>query len=55
MILDHPSQKLKINIYFPAMQHIVLVIWIEFPPKLYQVTLLLTRKEKLTKCQEKFL
>ena len=28
-------------------QHIVLVIWIEFPPKLYQVTLLLSRKEKL--------
>ena len=33
-------------------QHIVLVIWIEFPPKLYQVTLLLARKEKLPKCQE---
>ena len=33
-------------------QHIVLVIWIEFPPKLYQVTLLLARKVKLPKCQE---
>ena len=33
-------------------QHIVLVVWIEFPPKLYQVTLLLARKEKLPKCQE---
>ena len=33
-------------------QHIVLVIWIEFPPKLYQVTLPLTRKEKLLKHQE---
>ena len=33
-------------------QHIVLVIWIEFPPKLCQVTLLLARKEKLPKCQE---
>ena len=33
-------------------QHIVLVIWIEFPPKLYQVTLLLARKVKLLKCQE---
>ena len=32
-------------------QH-VLVIWIEFPPKLYQVTLLLARKVKLPKCQE---
>ena len=32
-------------------QHIVLVIWIEFPPKLYQVTLLLARKVKLPKCQ----
>ena len=30
-------------------QHIVLVIWIEFPPKLYQVTLLLARKVKLPK------
>ena len=27
-------------------QHIVLVIWMEFPPKHYQVSLLLTRKEK---------
>ena len=33
-------------------QHIILVIWIEFPPKLYRVTLLLARKEKLPKCQE---
>ena len=33
-------------------QHIVLVIWIEFPPKLYQVTLPLARKVKLPKCQE---
>ena len=33
-------------------QHIVLVIWIEFPPKLYQVTLPLARKEELPKCQE---
>ena len=33
-------------------QHIVLVIWIEFPPKLYQVTLLLARKVKRPKCQE---
>ena len=33
-------------------QHIVLVIWIEFPPKLYQVTLLLARKVKLPKCQQ---
>ena len=33
-------------------QHIVLVIWIEFPPKLYQVALLLARKVKLPKCQE---
>ena len=33
-------------------QHIVLVIWIKFPPKLYQVTLLLARKVKLPKCQE---
>ena len=33
-------------------QHIALVIWIEFPPKLYQVTLLLARKVKLPKCQE---
>ena len=33
-------------------QHIVLVIWIEFPSKLYQVTLLLARKVKLPKCQE---
>ena len=33
-------------------QHIVLVIWIEFPPKLYQVTLLLARKVQLPKCQE---
>ena len=33
-------------------QHIVLVIWIEFAPKLYQVTLLLARKVKLPKCQE---
>ena len=33
-------------------QHIVLVIWIEFPPQLYQVTLLLARKVKLPKCQE---
>ena len=33
-------------------QHIVLVIWIEFPPKLYQVTLLLARKVKLPKYQE---
>ena len=33
-------------------QHIVLVIWIEFPPKLYQVTLLLAKKVKLPKCQE---
>ena len=33
-------------------QHLVLVIWIEFPPKLYQVTLLLARKVKLPKCQE---
>ena len=33
-------------------QHIVLVIWIKFPPKLYQVTLLLAKKVKLPKCQE---
>ena len=33
-------------------QHSVLVIWIEFPPKLYQVTLPLARKEQLPKCQE---
>ena len=33
-------------------QHIVLVIWIEFPPKLYQVTLPLAGKEKLPKYQE---
>ena len=33
-------------------QHIVLVIWIEFPPKLYQVTLPLARKVELPKCQE---
>ena len=33
-------------------QRIVLVIWIESPPKLYQVTLLLARKVKLPKCQE---
>ena len=33
-------------------QHIFLVIWIEFAPKLYQVTLLLARKVKLPKCQE---
>ena len=33
-------------------QHVVLVIWIEFPPKLYQVTLLLARKVKLPKCQK---
>ena len=33
-------------------QHIVLVIQMEFPPKHYQVSLLLTRKEKLPKCQE---
>ena len=33
-------------------QHIVLVIWIEFPPKLYRVTLLLARKVKLPKCQQ---
>ena len=33
-------------------QHIVLVIWIEFPPKLYQVTLLLARKVKLPKCHQ---
>ena len=33
-------------------QHIVLVIWFEFPPKLYQVTLLLAGKVKLPKCQE---
>ena len=33
-------------------QHIILVIWVEFPPNLYQVTLLLARKEKLPKCQE---
>ena len=31
---------------------IILVIWIEFSPKLYQVTLLLARKQKLLKCQE---
>ena len=36
----------------PCSQHIVLVIWIEFPPKLYQVTLLLARKVKFPKCQE---
>ena len=33
-------------------QHIVFVIWIEFPLKLYQVTLLLARKVKPPKCQE---
>ena len=33
-------------------QHIVLVIWIEFPPKPYQVTLPLARKEELPKWQE---
>ena len=33
-------------------QHIVLVIWIEFSPKLYQVTLPLARKVELPKCQE---
>ena len=33
-------------------QHIVLVIWMEFPFKHYQVSLLLTRKEKLPKCHE---
>ena len=33
-------------------QNIVLVTWIEFPPKLYQVTLLLARKVKLPKCEE---
>ena len=33
-------------------QHIVLLIWIEFLPKLYQVTFLLARKVKLPKCQE---
>ena len=32
--------------------HIVFVIWIEFPPKLYQVTLLLARKVKLPKCHK---
>ena len=35
-------------------QHIVLVIWIEFPPKLYQVTLVLTRK-KIFQNTKKFL
>ena len=55
------SQNCKI-IYFPAMLRtvtkgivlcrkcIVLVIWIEFPLKHYQLTLLLTRKEKFLKC-----
>ena len=33
-------------------QHIVLVIWIEFPPKIYQVTLLLARKIKFPKFQK---
>ena len=33
-------------------QHVVLVIWIEFPPKLYRVTLLFARKVKLPKCQQ---
>ena len=33
-------------------QHTALVIWIEFPPKLHQMTLPLARKEKLPKCQE---
>ena len=33
-------------------RHIVLVIWIEFPPKRYHVTLPLARKEQLPKCQE---
>ena len=62
MILDHPSENLpkyllSCNVtvakwIVSCSQHIVLVIWIEFPPKLYQVTLLLARKEKLPKCQE---
>ena len=33
-------------------QQVDLVICMEFQPKHYQVTLLLTRKEKLPKCQE---
>ena len=33
-------------------QHIVLVIRMEFPSKHFQVSLLLTRKKKLPKCQE---
>ena len=33
-------------------KHIVLVIQMEFPPKQFQVTLLLTGKEKLPKYQE---
>ena len=33
-------------------QHIILAIRMEFPPKEHQFSLLLTRKEKLAKCQE---
>ena len=33
-------------------QHIILAIQMEFPPKEHQFSLLLTRKEKLQKCQK---
>ena len=53
----HPNYVLSYNVtvakwIVSCSQHIVLIIWIEFPPKLYQVTLLLARKVKLPKCQE---
>ena len=53
----HPNYVLSCNVtvakwIVSCSQHIVLVIWIEFPPKFYQVTLLLARKVKLPKCQE---
>ena len=68
MILDHFSQKLKvvyfpaiimlqlvatgIMLHICSQHMIVLVIQFEFPPKHYEVTLLLTSKEKLQNAKE---